>query len=212
MLVRTCIHRTAPSTSSQPPCRRTFVRCLEMHTNSHSLLGCTVAAIIFQARWMNPIDISYGFGAALYLTGHSTPVVGARGRPATHCLLWWRGPRILVVRLNHEFWEFLGPECSLQRRGELCPSMTDSLVTELSNFDSSGKLCLFGRKLWISVARFAMSCSNESPRACDMLRSLCIIKVNCSGSRSICFVFRSFRCKHQFFGIISLANSIVETL
>ena len=99
MLVRTCIHRTAPSTSCQPPCLRTFVRCLELYTKSHSLLCCTFAAIIFQARWLNPIDTSYGFGAALYLTGHSTPVVGARGRPATHCLLWWRGPRILVVRL-----------------------------------------------------------------------------------------------------------------
>ena len=50
MRVKTCVHRTAPSASWQPLCRKFFfVKCLEMFANSH-LLQC-VAFRWHQSTW-----------------------------------------------------------------------------------------------------------------------------------------------------------------
>ena len=54
---------------------------LEMLTNSQSLSVSAFAGIDFQIRWLKPVDISFGFVAALNLTGECLPVTYARGRP-----------------------------------------------------------------------------------------------------------------------------------
>ena len=59
----------------------TCVKCLDMCTNSRSLLVNAFAVIIFLPRWLNPIDVSLGFGEALHVTGECPPVACARGRP-----------------------------------------------------------------------------------------------------------------------------------
>ena len=62
----------------KPLRRRTFLKCLEMLTNSQSL--CAVAKTTCQTRSLNPIDMSCGLIAALYFTGECPPVVCARDR------------------------------------------------------------------------------------------------------------------------------------
>ena len=93
MSVKTCVHRTAPSASWQPPCRKIFVKCLEMLTNSQSLLCCALAQVIFQSRWLKPMSISFGFGAASCPKRVFTLRLCA---PATRRLRRKHGSRILV--------------------------------------------------------------------------------------------------------------------
>ena len=77
-----CSSRHDPSASWQPPWGRLFVRCLETCTkNSQSLFVNAAAGINIQTRWLKPIDMSFGFGAALYLTVELPLVSCARGRP-----------------------------------------------------------------------------------------------------------------------------------
>ena len=81
MLVKTCDHRTALSAPLQPPYHRSFVKCLEMLTNSQFILCCAFAGDIFHFHRLSPIDLRFCFGGALHLTGECPPVVCACGRP-----------------------------------------------------------------------------------------------------------------------------------
>ena len=69
MSVKTCDHRTAPSSSWQPLCRRIFVnQIFEKSLNSQSLL-CLLLLGLSYIRWLNPSETSFGFGTSLYFTG-----------------------------------------------------------------------------------------------------------------------------------------------
>ena len=99
MRVKTFGHRTAPSASSQPPCRRIFVKCLEMLTNSQSLLvgvfswdyfPMSVTESNWCKLWLWRSFLPYWWMSTCHLFSLSS---------AAHWLLWWRGSRNLVVSL-----------------------------------------------------------------------------------------------------------------
>ena len=114
-------------------CRRIFVKCLEMCTNAQSLLFNAFAGINFPIRWLQPIDIGLGFGAASHLTGEFPTVSWARGRPqlmdgsdVAASEIWWSLP----VRWG------CGAFCSMPR--DICaqdfvfPSCCDGSCTSIT--------------------------------------------------------------------------------
>ena len=93
--VRTCVHCSVSFMTtfvSKNMYRKIFVICLDFFWIHNPFLCFAFAKIIFQLRWLNPIDTVCGFGTALYTTCHCVS-------PATRRLKRKHGSRTLVFSM-----------------------------------------------------------------------------------------------------------------